>query len=67
MVKPVFQAAAKIRKAETADEAFEVALLFLSSSDAKEIDPSESGTFLNVGKYKKRYKYNLDRTCPSVF
>lgn len=50
MVKPIFQAAANIRKAETADEAFEVALLFLASSQAKEVDLSESGTFLNGAK-----------------
>lgn len=46
MSKKIFQAAANIRKAESADEAFGVALLFLSSPDAMATDKSEAGTFL---------------------
>lgn len=46
MVKPIFQAVTNIKKAVSADEAFGVALLFLSSPDAKAADKSEAGSFL---------------------
>lgn len=46
MVQQIFETAAKIKVAETADEAFQIAALFLSTTDAKNIDYADAKKFL---------------------
>lgn len=46
MVQQIFETAAKIKAAETADEAFQIAALFLSSTAANTTDHLQASIFL---------------------
>lgn len=47
MVKPVFKALNEMSSAQTGEDAFEIGKAFLLSADAKHVDDSRAGTFVN--------------------